>query len=123
MSFLSLNEFRRLTGLSDSTLVALLAGGNLPVAIAGDGSLLVDARSVSVSGIISEIARRYREVAGSGAELLSAEVAALLGERFDEFLGEAIALLLAEKRAASPGSQAEPGTARIGGPDGVGSES
>ena len=91
MSAIKIRDFQRLTGLSDSAILTLLAGNDLACTIDDDGYIKIDAESIEVRKLV-DAAISLQEVELSKEHgVIVEKIARLIGDQFSSIVEEAVA--------------------------------
>lgn len=92
-SLVSLAEFQRLTGLSDSAVLWLLKHNKLPLAYTSELGLRVDSAHASTRTMVESMVREHDELLTADSSLLMARITALINTHLESILETAQARL------------------------------
>lgn len=90
MSYVSLEDFQKLTGISDSALLWLLKRQNLVCEIGQSGILQIDIESAHVKSLIEALAQKQTEVLAADRDLLFERISGILLTRLDDIVARAV---------------------------------
>ena len=93
MKAVTLSEFRRLTGVSDSALVWLLENKKLVCQLDKERGILVDLDSAQLKELIQSISTKKNEALSDQASLISERFARIISDNFEAIAEEALARL------------------------------
>lgn len=93
MKTLSLDEFQRMTSLSDTTMLWLLKQGHLPTVLSPSGSIGIDCDNLAVQDLIHAIVARLAAPEILQAPLLHERLRRAIGEELEKVVAEACHLL------------------------------
>lgn len=93
MKQISLSEFKRLTLLSDASLVYLLEKGQLSCIINHNNQLLIDIDKLENRQIVDAILNQSKNLVEDQADLLEQKIARIVAEYFDAVVNESLAKL------------------------------
>ena len=91
MSAIKIRDFQRLTGLSDSAVLTLLAGNDLACSVDDDGYIQIDAESVEVRALIDAAVALQEAELGKEHGVIVEKIARLIGDQFSSIVEEAVA--------------------------------
>ena len=94
---ITLEEFQKLSGLSDSSLVWLLTHNQLACSVSEESGIMVDPESTSVKTLIRSLRDKKTEVLAGKERVIIERLARIVGEQLEEVAHEAIATFLAER--------------------------
>ncbi len=93
--FVSLQEYQRLSGLSDKALLHLLKHNLLSCSNRENSGLVVDIESTEVRALHEAILKRQQEVSLQQQDLISERVGTIVRDEMQSIIDEAIARLIA----------------------------
>ena len=93
MKAVTLSEFRRLTGVSDSALVWLLENKKLVCQLDKERGILVDLDSAQLKELIQSISTKKNKALSDQASLISERFARIISDNFEAIAEEALARL------------------------------
>jgi len=104
MSFISLQEFQRLSGISDAVLVHLLCSNKLRCSLDPAGSLLVDVDDPRLAEVMTGITGLSCEILRGRQVLIAERVAAVIRDELGHILEDALALAASRARGRAESS-------------------
>lgn len=106
MNVITLQEFKRLSGISDSVLVHLLCSRNLRVQLDAEGALLIDIDDPGIHETLTALTRRLDQRLDEHHALIRERVACIVREELTELV--ALALRQAAQRGLlNPGRHSD----------------
>jgi len=90
MTLITLAEFRRLTHISDSSLIKLLESNQLPCTHDHGRGILIDIESLPVQELANKISTLHQQIIKEDGDLLEEKIARIVSEFFGEILDDAI---------------------------------
>lgn len=86
MKLIDLKEFKRVTRISDSALIWLLANGALPVTLGNDRKIMVDIESLEIQKLLATLNRELSKKEAEEFNLLVEEAGKVIRDEFDALL-------------------------------------
>jgi len=86
MKLFDLKEFKRITRISDSALIWLLANGALPVTLGNDRKIMVDFESLEIQKLLATLNRELSKKEAEEFNLLVEEAGKVIRDEFDALL-------------------------------------
>jgi len=93
-NYIGLAEFCRLAAISDSSILALLAAGELAFSSSPSGGLLIDVSKVSPQLLAGSAFRRLETLSEEDKAIFEEELASLVLREVDDCLRDALELAL-----------------------------
>ncbi|MCB0309782.1 MAG: hypothetical protein KDD42_01025 [Bdellovibrionales bacterium] len=94
MKLLTLEEFQKLTSISDRAIVWLLKNKKLACQINDQNELLVDIESAQIKDLVSAISARHLELMTNNRRLVSERLAKIVSSKLEEFLDQALQVVI-----------------------------
>lgn len=95
----SLQEFQKLTGLSDKALVYLLKQNLLRCSVSDQSLLMVDLESVEIQHLQAAILERHGEVLNLNSTVISETLGTIVRDHLDVIVNEALGRFLSGRSA------------------------
>ena len=90
MKKINLQDFQKLSGLSDKAMLWLLINGKLPISL-DSNTITIDPSGLDMRSLIQSIAVRVQERFSSHQALIEERLESLIAEKLEDLVEEAIA--------------------------------
>ena len=95
--YVNLQEFQRLSGLSDKALLHLLKHNQLRCEVRDGSCLVIDIESTETKALQESILQRQHETLNSHQDLISERLGTIVRDEMQSIVDEAIARLISEQ--------------------------